>query len=315
MYLKDKRILIAGIDHGFSSIKSNHFIFDNGVENYGGETTMTTNTMKYEGEYYKVGEGRLPLKNKKTDDSDYLLLTYAAIAKEIEFYELPENAKLDVVIGAGLPFTRFGDEKNDFYNYLKIGSVRFKYEGRNYFVNIREVYLFPQCYAAVANILGKLAPEQLIVDIGSKTIDIIHTQNYVPIERDCVTIPEALIHCMADINNVVYRKKNCTLKEYQIQDVMINGTGSFGDDYLKIVQNELRKFAEGVEAKLRELGFVLELTPVIYVGGGATVMKHFGSIKGRNICYQEDVKANAIGYEYLASKKVEGWANGQERNV
>ena len=36
-------------------------------------------------------------------------------------------------------------------------------------------------------------------------------------------------------------------------------------------------------------------------------MKQFGAIKGANICYQEDAKANAIGYEYLALQKAGRW--------
>ena len=39
---------------------------------------------------------------------------------------------------------------------------------------------------------------------------------------------------------------------------------------------------------------------IVYVGGGACVMKRFGRTQGRNIQYVTDVKANAIGYRYLA---------------
>ena len=39
---------------------------------------------------------------------------------------------------------------------------------------------------------------------------------------------------------------------------------------------------------------------IVYVGGGASVMKRYGRTKGRNIQYVTDVKANAIGYRYLA---------------
>jgi hypothetical protein len=31
-------------------------------------------------------------------------------------------------------------------------------------------------------------------------------------------------------------------------------------------------------------------------------MKEFGSMKGVHICYMEDVKANAIGYEFITGK-------------
>jgi len=46
------------------------------------------------------------------------------------------------------------------------------------------------------------------------------------------------------------------------------------------------------------------MTPVVYVGGGAGVMKRFGSVTGRHIMHIEDVKANALGYEYLAHQQL-----------
>ena len=142
------------------------------------------------------------------------------------------------------------------------------------------------------------------MDIGSKTVDIIHTRKHVPVESDCITIPSALIKCMSDINNVVYRKTNRTLTEEQIQQVMMYGNVPYSDKIVQIVKDELEVFARGIEATLREHGFDTEMLPVVYVGGGAGVMKRFGSIEGRNIMHIEDVRANAIGYEYLAHQQL-----------
>ena len=41
------------------------------------------------------------------------------------------------------------------------------------------------------------------------------------------------------------------------------------------------------------------MIPIVFVGGGAAVMKLFGSHEGGNIRYIEDIKANAKGYEQL----------------
>ena len=71
MYFKEEKILLAAIDHGFSSIKTPHFIFDNGVRKLGSATTLQENTLEYGNEYYKTGEGRLPLKDDKTADKDF----------------------------------------------------------------------------------------------------------------------------------------------------------------------------------------------------------------------------------------------------
>ena len=73
---------------------------------------------------------------------------------------------------------------------------------------------------------------------------------------------------------------------------------------VQIVREELGVFARGIEATLKEHGFDLEMTPVVYVGGGATLMKRFGSVSGRHNMHIEDVKANALGYEYLAQQQL-----------
>lgn len=49
----------------------------------------------------------------------------------------------------------------------------------------------------------------------------------------------------------------------------------------------------------------MELTPIIFVGGGAGVMKRYGGMNQNNISYIDDVRANARGYEYLAKHYLE----------
>lgn len=273
MYLEEQKLLLCGIDHGFSTMKTAHFVFENGVKELGGEASLLTNTMFFDERYFKVGEGRLPLKDTKVEDGDYFLLTLAAISREMDYHGLSDT---EVCIAAGLPFTRFGQEKAEFKGYLNPGDREFQYNGKEYHIKCSDVFLYPQCYAAVADRLGKLPAELLIVDIGSKTVDIIHTRKHIPVESDCITIPSALIQCMANINNVVYRKTNRTLTEEQIQQVMMYGNAPYSDKMVQIVREELAVFAKGIEVALKEHGFDPEMTPVVYVGGGAGVMKRFG---------------------------------------
>lgn len=304
MYKKDENILLAGVDHGFSTMKTPHFIFENGVEELKGEATLTNNTLVYQGKQYKAGEGRLPMKRTKTEDESYFLLTLTAIAKEMNYYH---KSDVDVILAAGLPFARFGQEKQEFREYLlRRGDIAYCYCGKEYRIRIREVHLFPQCYAAVADRLRQFGPEMLCVDIGSKTVDIIHTNHYVPIERESTSIPEALISCMENIKSAVYQNCNRRVSEEQIRWMIIKGDAPMPGDCKEIIRSRLQDFAKGMEAKLSELGFDLEMIPVVYIGGGASVMKRYGTLTGEHVVYLEDVRANAKGYEYLAKRKC-GW--------
>ena len=301
MFISDRRLLVVGIDHGFSMMKTPHATFENGVEKLGGEATLTNNTLIYQGSYYKVGEGRLPLMQTKTENENYFLLTLAAIAKEMDIYQ---QCKADVILAVGLPFSRFGKEKDDFYRYLlRNEKIQFSYSGREYEIRIIDVYVFPQCYAAIADKLREYGRENLIVDIGSKTIDVIHTRNYVPVESESTSIPAALIQCMEGIKSNVYQNCNRRLSEDMIQQMILEKDVNIPTDCKVIIREGLADFAKGMEAKLAELGFDLEMFTVIYAGGGATLMKNYGTLKSANIHYLEDVRANAKGYEFLAKQK------------
>ena len=301
MFISDRRLLVVGIDHGFSMMKTPHATFENGVEKLGGEATLTNNTLIYQGSYYKVGEGRLPLMQTKTENENYFLLTLAAIAKEMDIYQ---QCKADVILAVGLPFSRFGIEKDDFYRYLlREDNIQFNYSGKNYKIQIIDVYVFPQCYAAIADKLREYGRENLIVDIGSKTIDVIHTRNYVPVESESTSIPAALIQCMEGIKSNVYQNCNRRVSEDMIQQMILEKDVNIPTDCKVIIREGLEDFAKGMEAKLAELGFDLEMFTVIYAGGGATLMKNYGTLKSANIHYLEDIRANAKGYEFLAMQK------------
>ena len=55
----DNEICIIGFDDGYQLGKTANFIFDNGVHFLGSaEPTLKENSLFYDGEYFKVGEGR-----------------------------------------------------------------------------------------------------------------------------------------------------------------------------------------------------------------------------------------------------------------
>ena len=136
MYFNEKDVLLCGLDHGFSTMKTTHAIFDNGVEQLGGEATLSNNTLIYNGKNYKVGEGRLPMMKIKTEDESYFLLTLAGVAKELDVYH---KQIADVILAVGLPFSRFGQEKKEFRDYLyRKGEICFCYSGNDYRIRIKD---------------------------------------------------------------------------------------------------------------------------------------------------------------------------------
>lgn len=71
--------------------------------------------------------------------------------------------------------------------------------------------------------------------------------------------------------------------------------------YVLLIQMELRHIWIKMDLLSKE-----EYQVLLVYGGGAVVMKNFGSHDDKNISYILDVKANAKGYEQLATMELKG---------
>ena len=145
----DKHIEVIGIDHGWSNMKTVSQIFTTGVKEIATEPAFFDNIVEWNGTYYKVGGKRLEVRDTKVENSNFYILTLAAVAKELKRRGM-RNA--NVFLSVGLPLTRFGAEKQGFIKYLSgKKEAAFRYEREKYSIRIIRVSVFPQCYAAVAD--------------------------------------------------------------------------------------------------------------------------------------------------------------------
>lgn len=126
---------IIGFDDGYQLGKTSNFVFDNGVHRLGSvEPTLKENSLFYDGEYFKVGEGRAALTEDKISDDTAMLRTMAAVAMELRKAGIH---KAEIVLAVGLPFSNYGRDKLkliDYYN--RKNRLDFSYEDEDYSVNI-----------------------------------------------------------------------------------------------------------------------------------------------------------------------------------
>ena len=252
----NNKLEVIGIDHGWSMMKTIFQVFVTGVKEITTTPALFGDVLEYEGKFYKVGTVRQEVKDTKVEDDSFYLLTLAAVAKELKRRGL---AEAKVFLAVGLPLTRFGAEKNDFIKYLtKNKRVSFKYENESYHIEIDDVAVFPQCYAAVVDKISTMAKKTLIVDIGSWTIDIMPVINKSPDESKCVTIPKGLITCMGSINEQCVRQLNGEVDESEIQSIMRYGRSDIDDEYFAIIKAEIEDFVDKVYNSIREFGYNLK---------------------------------------------------------
>lgn len=154
---QDKPVVI-GIDHEFSLMQTKHHIFSNGILRCNGRPPVVENSIYYDGSYYCIGGERKTVHEDKTADEDFFLLTLVAVAKEIKTRGLPST--LQVVLGVGVPFKRFGREQAKLVAYLKRSGPHFiEFEAEDYVITIEDVYCFPQCFAAIVDRIGNMHAE------------------------------------------------------------------------------------------------------------------------------------------------------------
>ena len=295
----DNKTIAIGIDHGWSHIKTRNSCFVSGVAELGSEPMVYDNILEYNGKYYRIGGDRLKVQENKTCNENYYYLTLAAVAKEMKARGLKEAR---VVLAVGLPIGRFGAEKKSFINYLsKNRMVRFRYEKTQYLITIEKVLVYPQCYGAVVDRLPQMAGQEYVVDIGSWTIDTLKIIDRAPDESSSGSDPNGIITCMRKIDEVCVKKTNSKIDEYMIREVMVKGDANLDQVYIDIIKKEIENYTRSVFRIIAESGINVKTTPITFVGGGAGLMKRYAGISQRNISYIEDVRANAVGYETLAT--------------
>ena len=240
----------------------------------------------------------------KTVDENYYLLTLAAIAKEIAYRNAPTATS--VILAAGLPLTSFGREKKAFRAYLlREGKpVSFSYEGISYETSVQDVKLFPQGYAAIlqhSDLLNE--PSVILADIGGWTVDIMRLDNRIPHAASCRSLELGMIRCLDEIAEQVRRSLNLSLTSVQIENVLRGIPDSMDDRVKAIIQREAGLYARRILSAIAEAGLDCRAMPVVFLGGGAGLMKRYlpqGSVL-RPVILDDD-KLNAQAYERLAGQ-------------
>ena len=298
--LDDGRYII-GFDDGYQLGKTANFIFDNGVHMLGSaEPTLQENSLFYDGEYYKVGEGRAVITEDKVSDDTARLRTMVGIAMELRKEGL---CKAEIILVTGLPFSNYGRDKLkliDYYNRQNV--LDFSYEGTDYFVTIAKVVVCPQCYSAVASRLGNMKGDYLIVDIGSKTTDVVYVQNGFPMESKSITIEKAMVKWMKEIQRDMKVQTGKDIPEHEVMKVLLKEESHLPIVYAELINGMMREKICSLELELAERGYDMDYTNLIYVGGGALMARDHAGKYRSHTAYDCDLCANAKGYEFLAGQ-------------
>ena len=295
--------MIIGVDHGYGMMKTAHFAFPTGITMYEHEPYSLRNTLKVNDKYYVCGSNRQSLLRDKTQNDNYFILTLVAIAKELEHRGVNSA---EFVLAVGLPLTRFGLDKQSFHEYLSSyfrTTREYEFEGNHYTVRVKNIVLYPQGYSAIMGKIHELRgePSIIVCDIGSWTVDAMRLDKGIPNAELNRSLELGMIRCINDISEQLRRTIGVSVTDSQIEDVLIHGGSNLPVTANRIVLEYGKLYGERIISTLLENGLDVEAVPVIFIGGGASLIQNF--IPETRFCNAEfitDLHANAKGYEYIA---------------
>ena len=295
-------ICIIGVDHGYGNMKTANHIFKTGILAYDTEPLFTADMLVYEGKYYLIGEGHKEFISEKIKDEDYYLLTLVAIAKELKDAGLTE-AK--VVIAAGLPLTWTSGQKKAFAEYLgKNKEVSFTYKKTDYHITVEDVRIYPQGYAAIAEVASAMKGVNVIADIGNGTMNVLYMVNGRPQSGRMYTEKFGTYQCTLAIREIFMQKTNRELNDAIIDEVLCTGTAEIGPADLKIIRTAATEYVNDIFRRLREHGYDEGTMKLYITGGGGCLVKHFRKCNPDRVIFVDDICAAAKGYEYLAEAQL-----------
>ena len=255
---------------------------------------------------------RIPYQKDKTTDERFFILSLFAIAEEIEAQNAYTSGLMPIDLAIGLPPAHFGTQNKAFVRYFKRKEpIYFSYRDKLYSILIRDVQCYPQAFAAAAMMLGELAtvPRALILDVGGFTADYLMLKNGHADLSTCDSLENGVILLYNRIRSKASSDLDVLLEETDVDAILLQGQGSsYGEEVAALVEYQAQEFVNDMLGALRERQLDLRTGRVIFVGGGACLLRRQIETSGKvaHPVFVEDVNANAKGFEYLYRCTVTG---------
>lgn len=322
-------MITIGIDHGNGNVKTKRCIFPCGFKK---QDTMpselfSSDILEYRGSFYSLTQNRFSYELDKTKNENCLILTLFAIAKELkartaegkEDFEWKKSfdgfVGREVVLAVGLPPAHFEKQQEAFKQYfLDAGryGTEYRYNGKKFHFYIRDVFVFPQDYAAAViykEALIKKYGTVYCIDIGDGTVDLLALKGGVPDKEVMVSRELGVSRLREQIIDDVINDYGMTLDGSVIEDILTPGREVVAPgEIVQRVKKETARWAVKIVDQLHTKVPDFRFAPTVFCGGGSGLLKEYLEATGLfgMTEYIPDIHANAAGYEAIAGMMLGG---------
>lgn len=299
------------IDHGNRNLKTEQHVFTSGIIESDCKPALGE-FMYYDGRYYTLSDQRIPYMRDKSSDERFFILTLFGIAMEAEHQRInSENTILRVELPVGLPPKHYGTLHKKFRDYfMERGSQSFIYKGKEYRLEIADAAVFPQDYAAAMTIYPTISSYNRVitVDIGGFTLDYLLLRNGRPDLSVCDSLEKGVITLYNRVISRVNSECDILLEDTDVDSIVRREKTDYGNQVIRMVQDMTKTYVDDLLGTLRERGLDLKTGCVVFIGGGALLLREYleSSDKVGKCVFIEDICANARGYGLLYQVQKKG---------
>ena len=140
-----------------------------------------------------------------------------------------------------------------------------------------------------------------MVDIGGFTADYVRLRNGVPDMSACDSLENGVILLYNRVRARANAELDVLLDESEIDCILRGEHRDVAPEVVELVEKEAQEFVNDLLSGLRERMLELKSGRVIFLGGGANLLRRQIEASGKvgQATFVEDINANAKGYEYL----------------
>ena len=268
--------MLIGVDHGNKQIKTVHCNpFVSGLKQ-SVTRPFGQNVLRYQNTYYTLSTERIPYRKDKTEDDRFFILTLFALAGEIEARGAYSSEVQRIQLAVGLPPAHFGAQVERFTQYFRQrGVIEFEMQGKPYSIYIEDAACFPQAYAAAATMLHTLVeePKAVILDIGGFTADYLLMKNGEIDLTSCDSLENGVILLYNKVRSKVNSELDLLLDEGDVDAILMGKKTQYPDAAIRLTEQMAQEFINDLFSTLRERMLDLQYCKVVFVGGGAILLK------------------------------------------
>ena len=163
-------------------------------------------------------------------------------------------------------------------------------------MSLENVFVFMQGHVVIHTLLEAVPGYCLLVDIGGGTTDLVEFVDGMPDGKYSIS-DKAALYCIGKVNEEAIAKTGAGVPAYITEAFMRTGSYDCPKQYQDVIKNCLKSYAEEIYGIIQANHYNLDLTKMVFMGGGSSIVEHFGANEGKDVQFVTDIHANARGCE------------------